>query len=340
MSGSDSTLFWIIGRGGLLGARLPAALETHVPNAACWDPPVLRFSWGSPLKLAGQLDDSAAAFAADIRRRGCRWGVLWSAGAGVIGTGEDALAAETATLEALLASLGSHLSEAPRPPGLVFLASSAGGIYGNCTDPLITELSDGRPISAYGRNKQRQEDVLNRWADRHPEVTCRIGRISNIYGPGQNLAKPQGLISHVSRCLIWQRPIHIYVPLDTIRDYIYVDDCARQVACCAAEWLGTDTARGRSSRERIKLFVAEKPTTVAQIVGEFKRLSLRRQPRVICAPSSLGLQQPRCLQFRSGVFPSVSHLAATALQVGISHVHEHHMAMYREGRLAAPVMRA
>ena len=340
MSDSRSTLFWVVGRGGLLGSRLPSAIAAHVPGGACWDPPFPRFSWGTPSVLARQLDASAAEFAANVRRRACRWGVLWTAGAGVIGTSEDVLAAETATWETLLGSLDAHLLEAPRLPGLVFLTSSAGGIYGNCSDPLITERSEGRPMSPYGHNKRRQEEILDRWADERPEITCRIGRISNIYGPGQNLAKPQGLISHVSRCLIWQQPIHIYVPLDTIRDYLYADDCANQIACCAAEWLRVDATQDRLQRNRVKLFVAEKPTAVAQIIGEFKRLSLRRHPRVICAPSTLGLQQPRRLQFQSGFFPSVSHLAATTLQVGISRVHQHQLAMHRDGRLAAPMTRA
>lgn len=334
------TLFWIIGRGGLLGSRLPAAITGHVPGGECWTSPVARFSWGQPELLAEQLRASAVEFAAEVRRRGCGWGVFWAAGAGVIGTGDELLAAETSTLERLLALLDTYLLDAALAPGLVFLASSAGGVYGNCSDPLITEMSECRPMSAYGHNKLRQEAILHAWADGRPDVTCRIGRISNLYGPGQNLAKPQGLISHISRCLIWQQPIHVYVPLDTIRDYIYVDDCARQIVSAAVGWLGRVEAQPHPSRNRVKLFAAEEPTTVAQIVGEFTRLSLRRHPRVICAPSALGLQQPRRLQFKSVVAPHVGLRQQTALPVGISRVHYHQLALYVDGRLASPVTKA
>lgn len=330
------TLFWIIGRGGLLGSRLPAAITGNVPGGECWTAPVARFSWGSPELLADQLRQSAVEFAAEVRRRGCGWGVLWAAGAGVIGTSEDLLAAETSTFERLLSLLDTWLLDAGMASGLVFLASSAGGVYGNCSAPLITEKSEGRPMSAYGHNKLRQEAILNAWADGRPDVTCRIGRISNLYGPGQNLAKPQGLISHISRCLIWQQPIHVYVPLDTIRDYIYVDDCARQIASASVDWLAGGAAQPHSSCNRVKLFAAEEPTTVAQIVGEFTRLSLRRHPRVICAPSPLGLQQPRRLQFKSVVAPCLATMRRTALQVGISEVHRHQLALYLDGRLASP----
>lgn len=336
MSGPAPTLVWIIGRGGLLGSRLPSAICAHVPGSECWNGSGAGFSWGSPALLAKQLHACVLEFAAEVRQRGCGWAVVWAAGAGVIGTSEEVLAEETATWELLLALLDTHLLAARLGPGLVFLASSAGGIYGNCSDSLITERSECRPISAYGVNKRRQEEILNAWADGRPEITCRIGRISNLYGPGQNLAKPQGLISHVSRCLIWQSPIHVYVPLDTIRDYLYVDDCARQIAGCLAEWLPRTPPAMHTLSGRVKIFAAEEPATVAQIIGEFTRLSSRRHPRVISAPSNRATQQPRRLQFHSIVTPRVSHLRRASLQVGISQVHHHHLALYRAGRLAAP----
>lgn len=338
MSVPGATLFWIIGRGGLLGSRLPSAIATHVSGGECWEAAVAKFAWDAPDLLAKQLRQAAEEFAAAVGRRGCRWAVLWAAGAGVIGTSADALAAETATLETLLGLVDTCLLDAGLRSGLFFLASSAGGAYGNCSEPLITEMSECRPVSAYGQNKRRQEQLVEAWADGRPEITCRIGRISNLYGPGQNLAKPQGLISHLSRCLIWRQPIHVYVPLDTIRDYIFVEDCARQIAACAAEWLGAGEAHRHPACTRVKIFAAEEPTTVAQIVGEFRRLALRRQPRVICAPSALGLQQPRRLQFRSVVAPHVGSMRSTALPVGICRVYHHQMALYRDGRLAAPVL--
>ena len=54
-----------------------------------------------------------------------------------------------------------------------------------------------------------------------------IGRFSNLYGPGQNLGKLQGLISRLALSAVTRQPINIFVPLDTIRDYVYVDDAAQ-----------------------------------------------------------------------------------------------------------------
>ena len=336
------SLYWVVGGGGLLGSRLKAAISRDVPGGKCWDPPVNKFSWNSPTQLEEQLAECASHFGHALRRNGhdCSWGILWTAGAGVIGTTEQLLEAETVALQALLSAVHRHLDDVQSCAGLIFLSSSAGGVYGNCPDQTITEDSECRPMSPYGANKRRQEELLSKWAHDHPWVTCRIGRISNLYGAGQNLFKPQGLISHISKCVIWQQPIHVYVPLDTIRDYLHVDDCSRQIANCITAWAGTGRGSAASWEGMVKIFASEEPASVAQIIGEFVRLPSRRHPRVICAPNALGLQQPRRLLFRSIAGPNVTGLRRTSLQVGIDQVHRHQTRLYCEGRLAPPVAKA
>jgi UDP-glucose 4-epimerase len=331
------TLFWILGRGGLLGSALPKAIAALVPGGRCWTGPIRQLSWGDHAALRQQLGETACTFSRDVREARAHWAVLWVAGAGVIGTSEQELAAETSALQMLLMLLDEHLlTPSSDTTGLVFLASSAGGIYGNCADAFITEASTPQPISPYGRNKQRQEALFNTWADKRPRVRCRIGRLSNLYGPGQNLAKRQGLISHVSRSLIWGYPIHIYVPLDTIRDYLFVDDCAAQIAACITEWGRPGTPTEIAPFPRVKIFATEQPTTVAQIVRAFLDLPARRHPKIICAPSALGLQQPRRLQFRSIEPPLHADRRRTPLHVGVHKLHEYQLALYRQGCLASP----
>src|SRR5262245_34903500 len=72
-----------------------------------------------------------------------------------------------------------------------------------------------QPASNYGAHKVRMEEALRGWSDLFPNHSCLIGRISSLYGPGQNLNKAEGVISHLSRCLIYHQPVSIYVPLDT-----------------------------------------------------------------------------------------------------------------------------
>jgi UDP-glucose 4-epimerase len=140
----------------------------------------------------------------------------------------------------------------------------------------------------------------------------------------------------MSRCLVWQRPIQIYVPLDTIRDYLHADDCARQIAHCLAAWLRRAPPSPAEPRGTIKLLAAQQATSVARLVQIFSRLATRRHPRVICAPRALGVQQPRRLEFRSRALPDLSALRPLPLHIGISQVHRHHLELYRQGRLPAP----
>jgi hypothetical protein len=73
-----------------------------------------------------------------------------------------ALAVETSTLSHVLMRLQRHLE--PSQQGRIFLASSAGGVYGGTVEQPIDETSPCKPISAYGRNKLRQEELVSAWA--------------------------------------------------------------------------------------------------------------------------------------------------------------------------------
>jgi len=71
--------------------------------------------------------------------------------------------------------------------------------------------------------------LVTEWSQRN-EASALIGRIANLYGPGQNISKPQGIISQICRSYLLGYPLSIYVSLDTLRDYIFAPDCAALVA--------------------------------------------------------------------------------------------------------------
>ena len=60
----------------------------------------------------------------------------------------------------------------------------------------------------------------------HASATALVARLSTLYGPGQSRGKPQGLIAHIARGVVRNQPVRIYVPLDTVRDYLAADDAA------------------------------------------------------------------------------------------------------------------
>jgi UDP-glucose 4-epimerase len=325
-----SALAWVVGRGGLLGSCVERALER---GAGGWRP-VHPLAWRDPLRLADSITDAVRAFAARLagESRG-GWCVYWCAGDGVVGTPADRLHAETATLRLFLERLGDALDGTGLAlPGRFFLASSAGGVYGGSPERPLTEATPPRPISDYGRAKLEQEEALRAWARARPTVSALVGRLSNLYGPGQHLDKPQGLISHMSRCLIFGVPVHIFVPLDTIRDYLFAEDAGGRVVA-GLERLGNESPDG--GRHVIKVYGSERETTVATLVGVFRRIAKRRL-LVVSGLHPVRAQQPARLQFRSTVWADEPCLPATELLDGVSRVHRHQLALFQAGRLPAP----
>ncbi len=109
------------------------------------------------------------------------------------------------------------------PPAAAFIASSAGGTYaGSPDEPPYTEESTTVAVSAYGHSKLRIEAAISPMTAAGTRV-C-IGRIANLYGPGQNLQKPQGLVSQLCLTHLNRQPLGIYVSLDSLRDYVFVTD--------------------------------------------------------------------------------------------------------------------
>jgi UDP-glucose 4-epimerase len=322
------TLAWVLGGGGFLGSRLARALPVEVADLTPFasDPP--RLHWTDPAVLDAELEANVKRFADEAVRAELPWMIVWCAGRGVVSTPAAALEAETRTLESLLEKVGRHLADpAPRLPGAFVLSSSAGGVWGDAPGETLTEATPCRPLSDYGRFKLRQEESLRAWAASRPQVRHLIARISNLYGPGQDLDKPQGLISHLTRALIFQKPVHIYVPLDTLRDYFYVEDCARHIARCAARLQTEPPGAGR-----VKIFAAGRSHSIASVLGVLGRIA-KRHPKVITAAHASGRQQPRSLLFRSTVWLDVPPPTHMDLAVGIHAVYQDHAALFRQGRL-------
>lgn len=322
-------LGWVVGRGGLLGSCVGRAIGSDA-----WYPEY-HFSWNDPNQLRESITDAVRSFRNRLVTESRNsWCIYWCAGKGVVGTAVEHLAAETATLRFFLDRLGAALDE-PLPivlTGQIFLASSAGGVYGGSTEHPSTEATPPRPISDYGRAKLIQENMLLDWARPRPTVSTLVGRFSNLYGPGQHVDKPQGLISHMSRCLIFGVPVHIYVSLDTIRDYLFAEDAARRIVAGMTR-LSREAPSG--GQHVTKVYGSENETTVAGLIGVFRQIA-KRQLRVVLGLSPVRSQQPARLQFRSIVWHDEPPIPPTELLDGVSRLHRHQLALYQAGRLPPP----
>ena len=292
----------VVGAGGLLGQSLVQALPGPVVKA--------RVRWNTEDAVADLARARAEALTL-AERTAAGWQVCWVAGAGVTGTSAATLDTEVAVFEEFLAGLAA----APTDRGTLFLASSAGGVYaGAQARPPYDEFTLPAPTSAYGRAKLRTEEVANAFADRTGHRVV-IGRIANLYGPGQNLDKPQGLISHLCRSQLAGTPLPIYVPMDTVRDYLYVADAAAMVEDLLRLTRQDDIDR------TVKVLASGRAVTIAALIVDCGRI-FRRRPRVVLAVSPLARYQASDLRLRSRCCTQVDRLARTTLSAGIYATYE------------------
>jgi UDP-glucose 4-epimerase len=298
---------WVVGAGGLLGAALwhrCSALgdEVFVPAE--------RLAWAERTRLMTQLQANVNAFAGRVGASASpEWEVYWAAGVGTMSSPAEALLLETEALGVLLEALASNAVLAGTQ-GAIGFASSAGAIYAGAMDELISEVTPVAPTTPYARAKLQQEDLVRAFAATRPATRALLARFSTLYGTGQAVGKQQGLLTHIARSIVRHEPIQIFVPFDTIRDYLRVEDAAAHMICALRE---TGPAH-----QLTKIIASEHPTTIAEIVATFRRLA-RRSPRIVTSASQRAGLYGRRMQFRSNlVLHGHDDLPATNLTVGIA----------------------
>lgn len=229
------------------------------------------------------------------------WRLAWCAGAGVVATPPSELAAEVRLF-------GAFVDTLTRPPASMFLASSAGGVYAGSPDPApFDEGSTVAALAPYGAAKLEMEQLAGRLTRRGTRLL--VGRISNLYGPGQDLRKSQGLVSQLCLAHETRRLLNVHVSLDTLRDYLYVDDAAAMVVA------GLDLLDAEAPGTTVtKVLASGRAISIATVVAEATRV-LRRHPRLSTrqAPG----HQVRDLRLRSMVWPQIDAIARTPFAAGL-----------------------
>lgn len=309
------TVAWVIGSGGLLGSAVVRAL---VNDGTRLFTPAERFRWDQAQVLAEQLGIAVRCFAEQAEASG-RWEIYWAAGVGTMGSAPSQLEGETIALSVLLAELRACRTLQARP-GAIWLAGSAGAVYAGCGDEVVTEATQPVPTTPYAIEKLRQEELLARFTGTDGHIRALIARISTLYGPGHQMGKKQGLLTYIARAVVRRQPVNIYVPFDTIRDYIHADDAAR--AAVAA--LRADPKR---PGVEVKIIASERPATVAEIVSTFRRVS-RTKPRVVTSISRESGLYSRRIQFRSVTGGDQLRPKCRSLLLGIGELLAHERAAF------------
>jgi UDP-glucose 4-epimerase len=299
---------WVIGRGGLLGRSVESALADQGP---IWHPQE-RFTWKDPHAVGEELTAACRDFRAEIGNS--PWQIAWCAGSGVVGSQSWELEQETGAFARLLEAMSEHLCGKNNAPGALFLASSAGGVYAGVGTPPFSECSPVAPLAPYGWNKLDQESMARLWS-KETATPLLIGRLSNLYGPGQNISKSQGLISQICLRVLARQPLILYVPLDTMRDYLFATDAGRLVADGLTR-LHQESLRSQTTPAVVKIMASHQPATVASVLAQFRWIT-KRPASVIFAVSSNTQRQARDLRMMSTVWPELDRHPVTTLSEGM-----------------------
>lgn len=206
--------YLVTGGTGFLGTALVARLKSqgHIARVA-----------GHSLLKVGpyvscHLDSPVEAWRTAVE--GCS-GVFHLAWATVPSTANANPLADLETNVAGTVRLLEALRHSPNIP--VIFASSGGTVYGEADTLPLSENHPLRPKTAYGVSKTASENyaLLYRrlWG-----LDTRIVRLSNPFGPGQDVRGQLGAASIFAARALAGEGVEIWGDGSAIRDYIYVDD--------------------------------------------------------------------------------------------------------------------
>lgn len=293
-------LTWTIGAGGLIGSAVVRAATRPFSGRS--------IRWSDPDAARAALRESLQDFARECQATGAPWAIVWAAGAATVSASETDAAREAELFRSFAHDLAdSNLSG----DGVVVLVSSAGGVHAGSVTPPFDETTPPAPISPYGRARLAQEKAAaallgQRW----PVV---LARVSNVYGPGQDLSKLQGLISRLALCSLTREPLNLFVPLSTVRDYIYVDD----VAALIHAWIAHEA--GAPAGARVRILASGQGTSIGQLVRTAQDVGHRKVPIAMGTHPSAASQAPD-LRFTPSRPANADSATATSIPVGMKRV--------------------
>jgi len=213
--------------------------------------------------------------------------VIWAAGIGNVASSAEEMRAETETL-ALICNSVAALDTGQRERTSFLFASSAGALFAGNGRTEIVETANPKPLTPYGFEKLRQEELLEAFA---LSAGCGvvICRYSNLFGLADGRLTRRGLVSTAVRATRLRQPMIVYVSADTRRDYIYSVDAAAE-SLVLAELAPRGVTRA--------LICGGETLTVSGILGLVGRVSGRRVPATYAERAETRVQ-PLALRFRA-----------------------------------------
>ena len=297
-------IIWVVGAGGLLGSAVVRAARERGDT--------LLVSSDIPWSESKGTIDSIRAYARQLLRLissdpSHRWGIVWAAGHATTASDQQQLDSELATFRSCLEAINTELQDVRG--GVFALASSAGGLYAGSENPPFSSKTEPSPRGGYGWLKMQQEAAARKLLD--PTMRVLIARIANLYGPGQDLSKLQGLISQLALTSVTKEPLTMFVPLDTLRDYITADDAAARLLY----WFWVDDAP-----LTIRVIASGQATSLGHLINLMKHITRTTTPIAYGLHASAA-HQSHDLRLSPDKDEQLESLAATPLPAGVKDVY-------------------
>lgn len=257
---------------------------------------------------------------------GAPWVVVWSAGIPNIQAANQEISSGSETFQDFLHGL--ELEQSRGNQGLVVYISSLGGIYDQAVKQDLDEWSFPPPQNPYGQQKLKDELALRESVERLGYRGLSV-RVPAVFGPSPNHRKTPGLINALCMSTVNRMPVNLFVPLETRRPYVFVDDLAdfllRLIRYASALPDGSF---------HVKNLLPGRDWTVAGVVGEFRNAT-RKYPPVRWGKASTGYPQGASLeQIKSVELKSMEFVERTSLRLGIWKTHQGFLWQQRAGLLS------
>jgi UDP-glucose 4-epimerase len=104
--------------------------------------------------------------------------------------------------------------------------SSGGAVYGEPVYLPCDEKHPVQPLCPYGATKYMLELYLFMYKETHG-LDYAVIRYPNVYGPRQDPNGEAGVVAIFTGQMLKNKPLIVYGTGEQVRDYVFVEDCAR-----------------------------------------------------------------------------------------------------------------
>jgi len=233
---------------GLIGsAVVRAIMQEGMPSAI-----TLPFSWKDPDRREDDLTSMRETMLRTMAGSVRHVEVVWTAGPAGFGAGWAEVEEELAAFERVVRICLLLRDTFPTARHRFHMMSSAGGIFEG--QRFVGKQALPTPCRPYGHLKLEQEQRAKRLP---ASIVPFIYRASSVYGLGL-FGGRAGLIVTLIKSAKQYSPSHIVGRLDTIRDYVLVNDIGKFVAQCMN--------KAAKQPERF-LLASGRATAVSEVLG-------------------------------------------------------------------------